>query len=317
MNTFKPDEFKPDELSSRTLLGRLESGSAPLIIDSTPEDRFRQRHLPQSRNACVYQVTFLQQVQALCTGKDTEIVICGAGGGSLDALAAADKLHREGYRRVSVLRGGLEGWAAEGLPLEGEALQDPGDPQALLPALQEGRYRVDGERSGIEWRGRNAGTTHHGHVRIAAGEIDVTQGIGSGHFRIAMDTIESLNLRGDPLQPVLEAHLKSDDFFFTQLFPTAVFHVLAAVPAAEPFLSRPNLHVSGLLEIRGVKAPLEFTATAGPAAAGGLAAEAHFDLDRTRWGVRYGSSRFYRHLGMHLVFDLISIQLRVTLLPAG
>jgi hypothetical protein len=34
---------------------------------------------------------------------------------------------------------------------------------------------------------------------------------------------------------------------------------------------------------------------------------AHFDFDRTRWNVIYGSSRFFEHLGMHLVFDLISI----------
>ena len=40
-------------------------------------------------------------------------------------------------------------------------------------------------------------------------------------------------------------------------------------------------------------------------------AEAHFDIDRTRWKVIYGSSRFFKHLGMHLVFDLISIQCRI------
>ena len=43
----------------------------------------------------------------------------------------------------------------------------------------------------------------------------------------------------------------------------------------------------------------------------GLAAEAHFDIDRTRWGVIYGSARFFEYLGMHLVFDLISFQVRI------
>ena len=43
----------------------------------------------------------------------------------------------------------------------------------------------------------------------------------------------------------------------------------------------------------------------------GLAAEAHFDIDRPRWNIIYGSTRFFEHLGMHLVFDLISIQLRI------
>jgi len=36
-----------------------------------------------------------------------------------------------------------------------------------------------------------------------------------------------------------------------------------------------------------------------------------FDIDRTRWNVIYGSSRFFEHLGMHLMFDPISIQIRI------
>jgi hypothetical protein len=39
--------------------------------------------------------------------------------------------------------------------------------------------------------------------------------------------------------------------------------------------------------------------------------EAHFDLDRTTWNVLYGSSSYFEHLGMHLVYDLITVELRV------
>ncbi len=39
--------------------------------------------------------------------------------------------------------------------------------------------------------------------------------------------------------------------------------------------------------------------------------EGHFDIDRTRWKIIYGSTRFFEHLGMHKVFDLISIQVRI------
>jgi hypothetical protein len=44
---------------------------------------------------------------------------------------------------------------------------------------------------------------------------------------------------------------------------------------------------------------------------GSVSIEAHFDLDQTRWNVLYGSSRLFEHLGMHLVYDLISIELRI------
>jgi hypothetical protein len=34
-------------------------------------------------------------------------------------------------------------------------------------------------------------------------------------------------------------------------------------------------------------------------------------MDRTRWNVIYGSTRFFEYLGMHKVFDLISFQIRI------
>jgi polyisoprenoid-binding protein YceI len=73
----------------------------------------------------------------------------------------------------------------------------------------------------------------------------------------------------------------------------------------------PNVEVEGLLELRGVRKDIRFPATVNRLPEGGVSVEAHFDIDRTRWEVIYGSSRFFEHLGMHLVFDPISIQLRM------
>lgn len=58
---------------------------------------------------------------------------------------------------------------------------------------------------------------------------------------------------------------------------------------------------------------LDFPVTIAVMEDGNLRVEAHFDLDRTQWGVIYGSSRFFEHLGMHAVFDQISIELRLVL----
>lgn len=60
-----------------------------------------------------------------------------------------------------------------------------------------------------------------------------------------------------------------------------------------------------------MKVPLEFSATVSKTAENDFLAEAHFDIDRTKWGIIYGSARFFEYLGMHLVFDLISIQVRI------
>ena len=65
------------------------------------------------------------------------------------------------------------------------------------------------------------------------------------------------------------------------------------------------------MNLRGVSADLEFDATVALIEDGSLIMEAHFDIDRTRWKVIYGSTRFFEHLGMHKVFDLISFQTRM------
>jgi polyisoprenoid-binding protein YceI len=207
--------------------------------------------------------------------------------------------------------GGLEAWRAAGLPLAGEAPDEPDDPRTFLQ-LEDRSYQVDTEQSFIEWTGRNPGTTHYGTVQIAGGKLTAKDGIVTGIFEIDMDSIRNVNLEGDPLQSVLIDHLKSDDFFLTRLFPRARFEIVRAEPMEEPFLTAPNVKVQGSLELRGIKADQNFTATFSSTREGGLLAEAHFDLDRTKWGVIYGSTRFYENLGMHMVFDMISIQVRIT-----
>jgi polyisoprenoid-binding protein YceI len=216
----------------------------------------------------------------------------------------------DGYTRLHVLKGGIDAWRSAGLPLEGEAVDEPSDPQTLL-TLEDRFFRVDPDQSIIEWRGRNPNTTHFGTVRIVSGELSTQSGIITGKFDIDMDSVANINLEGDELQPILIAHLKSDDFFLTKLFPRAGFEINTAVPVKEPYVSLPNYDISGTLELKGVKAQQRFAATVTKTPENGLIAEAHFDIDRTKWGVIYGSARFFEYLGMHLVFDLISVQVRI------
>jgi polyisoprenoid-binding protein YceI/rhodanese-related sulfurtransferase len=273
-------------------------------------DHFRKVHIPSAKNACVFEVSFIDQFKSVTGEKDAAVVLYGSSARSLDALKAAEKLAQEGYRDIRILTGGMEAWRAAGLPLEGEAVNEPDDPQTLL-RLENRSYRIDPDRSSIEWRGRNPNTAHYGNVRILHGELMVRDGIITGTFDIEMNSITNKNLDGDPLQQVLIAHLKSDDFFLTRLFPRAKFTIVRAAPVKEPFLSIQNYEVKGILELKGVKAEQDFMATITRTPENGLAAEAHFDIDRTRWNIIYGSTRFFEHLGMHLVFDPISIQLRI------
>ena len=301
---------KYKQLSTKELYHWMEDNKKFCLIDTLGGDHFHRIHLPNSINACVFEVTFIDQVKDITGDKDAEIVLYGSSTRSRDAIMAAEKLEQEGYRHINVLKGGIEAWRSAGLSLEGEAVDEPDDPQTLL-RLEDRSYRVDTNKSIIEWTGRNPTSTHFGYVKIATGEFAVKDGIITGTFDIDMNSITNINLEGDELQPVLIDHLKSDDFFLSKLFPKAKFKILHSTPVKEPFLTVPNHEINGTLELRGVKAQQDFMATITKTTENGLSAEAHFDIDRTRWNIIYGSTRFFEHLGMHLVFDLISIQVRI------
>jgi len=298
-------EILPGELRLQAAAGPL-----PILIDTLPPDHFSRRHLPGAGNACVYEVSFLQQVASLAADKTAPIVLYGSTGASCEASVAAEKLARAGYENLAVLKGGLAGWQAAGLPLEGSASSQVDDPGTTFQ-LTDGSYQADLDKSVIAWTGRNPNGGHFGTVRLADGRIDVAEGSVTGDFTIDMRSIANVDLAGHELQPVLIAHLHSDDFFFTELFPRAKFSLRGLKPAEAPYLGTPNYTVLGNLELRGIRADLTFPATVCPTQEGGLSAEAHFDIDRTRWQVNYGSARFFQHLGKHLVFDLISLQVRI------
>jgi polyisoprenoid-binding protein YceI len=288
----------------------LTANSGAVLIDLLPQEHFTNRHIPGAKNACVFQVSFLEDLTELVANKDASIVIYGAGSKSQDTAMALEKLDRAGFMNVSFLEGGLDAWSKAGYNLDGEATEQQDDPQTKV-TLPDGQYTIDSINSLVEWAGRNPGTRHSGTVDIAKGTIDIKDGKITGTIEIDMSTIHNTNLEGDELQPVLEAHLQSDDFFFTKMFPKAVFAFKDAKRIEPGWLTAPNYHIDGELNLRGVTAGLEYDATVTLIQEDSFTLEAHFDMDRTRWGVIYGSTRFFEHLGMHNVFDLLSFQLRI------
>ena len=279
-----------------------------VVIDVMVDEHFKAVHLPAAKNFCVYEIVFLENITKSIPDKDQEIVVYGSGEKSLEAQTAAEKLINAGYRKVHVLRGGLKGWKALGYKVEGEDVAVLDRVEQALP-LVDGRYVVDTEQSIIHWYGRNKNTIHRGTLNLSAGELIFSNSEPTGAFEIDMTSIKDIDLEGDPLQTQLIAHLKSEDFFFVRMFPKASFTITSAKQIEEVPSSLHNFSVRGVFELRGMKNDIAFPATASSLLNGEAKIEAHFDIDRTRWGVLYGSSKFFEHLGYHLVYNPISLQI--------
>lgn len=281
------------------------------LIDILPPDHFENVHIPGAENACVFFVSFIDDLATLVADKTIKIVVYGSSKQSHDTKIAIEKMSRAGYLNVYELEGGIKAWREAGYALGGLSPDQPADPQTTL-SLPAGTFIIDKNLSTIEWEGRNPSTSHVGTIEISEGLIQSEGGEIGGKIEVDMNSIRNSNLEGDELQPVLEAHLRSDDFFFTSMFPTAVLHFKEVTAIKPVWQTSPNHHVKGELTLRGVTASLDFDMTVNVADESTLTLEAHFDIDRTRWNILYGSTRFFEHLGMHKVFDLISMKVRLT-----
>lgn len=298
------------ELSIQELVDFLDKGEGVLLDTLVPE-HYEARHIPGAKSACVFEVIFLEHVEAAGCSKDMPIVVYGAGEGAMDAETAVEKLIHAGYTDVSSFPGGLAEWRASGRALEGTAPDDVEPPHPVLD-LESKVYKLVPEESVLTWTGRNHNGKHYGNLGFVSGELDTTGEI-SGGFTMDMNSIKNVDLEGDELQPVLEAHLKSDDFFFTKLFPEAVFNTTRICPVISSEATLPNFLVEGVLTLRGISKEISFAAHIRNVADGRIAFIGNLDIDRTEWGVIYGSSRFFRHLGYHVVFDMITVDFRLVL----
>ena len=288
----------------------LTENSKTTLIDVLPPDHFEDVHIPDAKNACVFFVSFLDDLATIVSDKKRRIVVYGSSVRSQDTKMAIEKMTRAGYQDIFELEGGIEAWREAGYDFAGESPDQPDDPQIQV-SLPDGNFIIDRDLSKIEWAGRNPNSCHIGTVEISEGAINSKGGKINGTIEVDMNSIHNVNLEGDDLQPVLEAHLRSDDFFFTRMFPKAVLTFKEATPIEPRWQSTPNYYIKGQLTLRGVSASLDFDTTVNLIDTNTLTLEAHFDFDRTRWNVIYGSTRFFEHLGMHKVFDFISLQIRI------
>lgn len=283
----------------------LHSANPPLLLNVLPMEVHEARRIPGSANSCVYEMTFLDQVAGLAPDPSQPVLVYGAGGVSLDAKVAVEKLRSAGYTNVSSFPGGLDEWAAVGLLFEGSG---------SLPssALLDGSYAVDAQESVIRWTGRNLFNHHSGILRLASGEIRIASGqLESAVFLIDMNSIACEDLQDAQWNAMLIRHLRDADFFDAERYPIAEFIVDCAEPIPGSSGGTPTHLLKGHITLRGVTLPLEFPAVIASADGGRVTGQGQFELDRTEFGSVYGSSKFFSYLGKHVVNDFIHLHVKV------
>lgn len=295
--------MKNEKITLPELKSWLDEKRDFMLVDLLPPEYFAEKHIAGAINAPVYEVVFLDYLEKLAVPKNKAIVVYSESPTSLTTMDAKGKLAKAGFEDVYEFPGGLGEWEEAGYPIEKGAV-------VPVPRFIDGEYQLDVKESVVGWIGRNAKYAHRGKIAVKSGHIVIeNEKVIGGEIVLDMTTIKNDDLTDDTWRGVLESHLKSLDFFDTNNFGEACFEIKRAKRLEGVLAGTPNYEFEGQLAIKEVKRPIEFLAMLTPIGEGLINGQAHFDFDRTLWNVRYGSEKFFEKLGMHLVNDMVSLEI--------
>ncbi|MFD1063312.1 YceI family protein [Winogradskyella litorisediminis] len=152
--------------------------------------------------------------------------------------------------------------------------------------------KVDVSKSTVNWVGKKVTGSHEGTIKLESGVLNFDgDNLVGGEFVIDMTTIDVTDLEGKS-KASLEGHLKSDDFFGVENHKTATLKITNASKQYNDY------EVIGDLTIKGITNPVSFTMYNKDGAM-----KAKLIIDRTKFGIKYGSASFIDNLKDKAISD--------------
>lgn len=164
---------------------------------------------------------------------------------------------------------------------------------------------VKADESTIAWTGRKVTGQHNGSITIKEGTLNIKDGLLlGGSVTIDMTSITVLDQEGSG-KTKLEGHLKSDDFFGVQTYPTATLNITNAVSKGSG-----QYNITADLTIKGITHPVNFVAVL-KSESKNMVATANIKVDRSLYNVRYGSGKFFDDLGDKTIYDEFELDVKL------
>lgn len=159
-------------------------------------------------------------------------------------------------------------------------------------------YVVDKTNSKVKWEAKKVTGKHNGSISFDNGSVSVTDNkISGGTFVIDMKSIADEDITDTGMKSKLMGHLASDDFFAIEKFPQS-----SMVIKNVTLVSGDEYRFIADLTIKGITNPVEFNAKIS-ANNDKLNAEGVITVNRTLFGIRYGSGSFFQGLGDKMIYD--------------
>lgn len=171
----------------------------------------------------------------------------------------------------------------------------------LSATLMAQAKKINLKESAITWTGKKVTGEHSGSLQFQEGML-IFKGkkVVGGSFIADMTTLSNTDQTGDGKKK-LEGHLRSADFFNTDEHKTAklVFKTIGEKSAG-------LYSVTADLTIKGKTNPVKFDL-----AVKGNKASTEFTVDRTKYGIQYGSGTFFSDLGDRTIYDEFDVKVNL------
>lgn len=163
-------------------------------------------------------------------------------------------------------------------------------------------YTVDLAKSSISWEGKKFAGKHTGTVNLTSGTLLFNGNkLTDGGFVVNMTTIKDVDKNAN-----LEKHLKSEDFFGIEKFPTANFVIKKVTTNGG------NADITGDLTIKGVTNSITFPATITWNADKTVTATADkIVVDRTKYGIQFKSKSIFSDIGDNFIYDEFTLSVKL------
>lgn len=154
--------------------------------------------------------------------------------------------------------------------------------------------KINVESSFVEWTGRKLTGAHMGYLKFNSGTLLFENGkLKGGTFEVNMASLEVIDLKAGSGKEKLEGHLKSDDFFGVDKHKTAslVFKKITD-------LGDGMYKIVADLTIKGITNSVTFDLAVAEERV-----RTQFEVDRTKYNIKYGSGSFFDNLGDKAIND--------------
>ncbi|WP_426061559.1 YceI family protein [Hymenobacter sp. B1770] len=172
-------------------------------------------------------------------------------------------------------------------------------------------YKLQPQLSTLGWEGKAVTHGHNGTMNFTDGELLVKgNAIVGGTVTVDMKSMKATDIKDAESHGKFVGHMTSDDFFGVEKNPTSTFKIVSVAPIKGAAKDADNATITGDMTIKGVTQRISFPAKVG-VKNGVAAATGKATIDRTKFGLKYGSKSFFDNIGDKAINDTFDLTFNV------